>query len=99
MASRFGGLFTIGLVIFNLIGYWINHYIIIGKFIRILYYVPSDGQSDQKVKPEQKDQELNTIRFDFMDKFNLWNKFRKIINPSYKCEGNEIFNKGYELMT
>ena len=52
MASRFGGLFTIGLVIFNLIGYWINHYIIIGKFIRILYYVPSDGQSDQKVKPE-----------------------------------------------
>ena len=34
-----------------------------------------------------------------MDKFNLWNRIRKLINPTYKCEGNEIFNKGYELMT
>ena len=97
MASRFGGLFSIGYVIFKMIGYWINHYIIIGKFIRILYYVPSNGE---KVSPEfQQDQKLDIIRFKFMDKFNIWNKIRKMINPDYNCQGNDIFKKGYELMT
>ena len=34
-----------------------------------------------------------------MDKFNWWNIIRKRINPQYKCEGNDIFQKGYKLMT
>ena len=100
MASRFGGLFSIGYVIFKMIGYWINHYIIIGKFIRILYYVPSEGENGSKVKPEShQDQKLDIIRFGFLDKFNLWNNIRKMINPEYNCQGNDIFKKGYELMT